>query len=390
MTFILIAIFIGNFNFMGEMSRPQVLIDRQGVIDNRISTLSNSINAFLQEGSNFFSFSTINKNNLWAIGEETKDQRHLRGVAFHSTDGGFSWKQNLSLAEEHFFDIQFINPQCGWIVGDNGLILKTTDGGASWERNHTSTKLLLMNVQFLSPQKGWVMSDWELLRTEDGGKTWLCYQSQKIGSAGYIFRSFSFGDERTGWFIEEDNEENGQEGRIFSTTDGGRSWRGRERELKDTIKKSPGYDRDFEKNILFEKVKFFDSQSGYVIARTYTEKGDSRLANLIILKTEDGGKKWTVLTRFNDSWLLRTQFVSQEEMWIHENNRHQLLHTINGGKTWNELSYPRGEGLSYTPLMFFLDSNKGWMAATPDSFLYPWLYTNNGGKTWSRHKLRFI
>src|ERR1044071_4935534 len=76
----------------------------------------------------------------------------------------------------------FIDPQEGWIVGDEGVILHTIDGGKRWERQPTGTRASLRSVQFLTPFIGWAVGREELpygqgsvgviLFTSDGGLEW--------------------------------------------------------------------------------------------------------------------------------------------------------------------------------------------------------------------------
>ena len=70
----------------------------------------------------------------WSVG--------ANGALVRTQDGGVSWdKLTVTVPDTNgveltvtssFNDVKFVNLNDGWIVGDNGLILKTNDGGQRW------------------------------------------------------------------------------------------------------------------------------------------------------------------------------------------------------------------------------------------------------------------
>lgn len=69
------------------------------------------------------SYSAVGKDTIFAIIE---DQKFMK-----SFDRGNTW-DGIHLGKDVFETIKFVDNSTGWIVGDNGTILKTTDGGKSW------------------------------------------------------------------------------------------------------------------------------------------------------------------------------------------------------------------------------------------------------------------
>ena len=66
---------------------------------------------------------------LVAVGE--------RGQQRISGDGGSTWTAaEEGFPEQHSYmrDLVFGNPQRGWIIGADGLVLRTDDGGLSWTK----------------------------------------------------------------------------------------------------------------------------------------------------------------------------------------------------------------------------------------------------------------
>ncbi len=55
----------------------------------------------------------------------------LYGELYKSIDGGKHWLFLNSGTDAYLYGIFFLNDNLGWVVGDNGLILKTTQGGVT-------------------------------------------------------------------------------------------------------------------------------------------------------------------------------------------------------------------------------------------------------------------
>ena len=146
-------------------------------------------------------------NNGWMIGNSSNNLggESLNNI-YHTTDGGATWTEqatNIGKANALYFP-DLLN---GWVVGENGLILKTIDGGTNWTPvtnagNTAQTKS--KTVFFLNSNNGWIGSGLEntegagsrfILATNDGGATWT---TQSIPVTNSIF-SISFWDENHGW-----------------------------------------------------------------------------------------------------------------------------------------------------------------------------------------------
>ncbi len=98
------------------------------------------------------------------------------GAVYKTEDGGKNW-QILDLKGDIFKSMCFLTPQLGYIIGDEGSILKTEDGGISFQEirkpNHFWNKRLHWNdVQFLNENEGWIIGENAVWRTQNGGETW--------------------------------------------------------------------------------------------------------------------------------------------------------------------------------------------------------------------------
>jgi len=90
-------------------------------------------------------YRTTDGGNTWPIYSNTvlhqltsaffTDNEHCTAIAnnigytVRTTNGGISWFQQNSLTTSWLYKVFFTNQNCGYISGENGIILKTTDGG---------------------------------------------------------------------------------------------------------------------------------------------------------------------------------------------------------------------------------------------------------------------
>ncbi len=102
----------------------------------------------------------------------------------------------------------------GYVVGDNGTILKTTNGGAEWVAQTSGTSARLNGVYAVTATTAFAVGDnGTILRTTDGGTTWVPLSSNTTVNLNAVF----FRDVRVGWVV-------GDGGLTLRTLDGGNTW----------------------------------------------------------------------------------------------------------------------------------------------------------------------
>jgi photosystem II stability/assembly factor-like uncharacterized protein len=102
----------------------------------------------------------------------------------------------------------------GYVVGDNGTILKTTNGGAEWVAQTSGTTARLNGVYAVTALVAYAVGDGgTILRTTDGGATWV---AQNSGTTANL-RAVYFRDNQTGWAV-------GDGGVTLRTRNGGNTW----------------------------------------------------------------------------------------------------------------------------------------------------------------------
>lgn len=89
------------------------------------------------------------------------------------TQGQLPWHLSESGTILNLNGVDFISPDTGVIVGEQGLILKTTDGGASWETIDAGIATTLNAVQYISETRVIAVGNSGiLLKSENGGEAW--------------------------------------------------------------------------------------------------------------------------------------------------------------------------------------------------------------------------
>jgi photosystem II stability/assembly factor-like uncharacterized protein len=156
----------------------------------------------------------------------------LTGCILRTPDGGDTWHINeLPESVGRFDAIMFVN-DLGIASGDAGCAV-TTDGGKRWNeilrkyRNEeTGETPEAHGVFFLDENNGWITLSWaQIIATRNGGKSWeLIYRQtdSKPNVGPDTFGDIAFIDRSHGLAITQ--ELGG--GRLFKTSDGGKSWTG--------------------------------------------------------------------------------------------------------------------------------------------------------------------
>ena len=98
----------------------------------------------------------------WQASSEALCGQQTEGDTWQEVDSG----TNLS-----FNDIYFIDPMNGWVVGDQGIILRSVDGGVTWFKQQSKVyPNFLASVSFVDEKKGWVTGEGgTIIHTENGG-----------------------------------------------------------------------------------------------------------------------------------------------------------------------------------------------------------------------------
>ncbi|MFH1050731.1 MAG: PKD domain-containing protein [bacterium] len=263
--------------------------------------------------------------NGWVVGND--------GLILRTTDGGINWEEQDANVGSWLLSISFLDKFNGWVAGDNGRIRKTTDAGGRWIIQDTDFDLDLNSIYFVNTNKGWATCPLGIIHTEDGGEHWYFQDSANFSVSKSIF----FVNENAGWAC-------GANGTIVRTFDGGNTWQ----------KLEPG------NTGIFYDIFFLDLSNGWAVSRHEPK----------ILRTTNGGNDWTPQNHPIDGFFKTIQFIDKNNGWAAGPGG--IISTTDGGKNW-KVQIPDSRYNIWS--MQFINKNKGW-AVVGDGTI---LKTDNGG-----------
>lgn len=134
-----------------------------------------------------------------------------------TTDQGATWHEtayidtlyNIANNSREIQDIQFLDDNVGFAVGESGTFLRTTNGGNSWDVQYLLPYSPLNTVHFVNANIGFINNAGGVYKTTDGGDTWYVQQINPVS----IISGIEMYDENIGYAV-------GDLG-IFKTTNGG-------------------------------------------------------------------------------------------------------------------------------------------------------------------------
>lgn len=270
----------------------------------------------------------------------------------------FNWKPlKEAPVAGRFDDISFINQDTGWAVNSSGEIYKTETGGTNWIKLYQSAAYL-RSVGFANDSVGWagtILEDTILYLTTDGGVNWkvidnipepkplrICGISVLDDSTMFACGSFD------------------GPARFIKTNDRGKTWT-----VKDMYPLA---------GTLID-CYFLDKNRGYVVGGNI--KQFSTLIEPLVLYTEDGGETWQ--KRYegkSNGWCWKITFPTPTTGYISIENfdNASVLKTTDGGEKWTRLTIPDNYDIQG---IGFINENVGWVGGYGENSI-----TRDGGLTW--------
>lgn len=232
---------------------------------------------------------------------------------------------------------------------------------AGWKIQSTGTFVWLHTVFFVNANRGWTAGgNGTLFSTSDGGATWRRASRRPTEDA---LRDIYFVNEKNGWLLcERDLFQLQREGDartyLLRTTDGGATW---------TRVDVTGADPD----IRFSRAIFTAAGRGWVFGESGT-----------LFATRNNGATWAPQHVFTHYLLLGGEFLDNDGWLVGAGGT--ILETSDGGETWNpgiisatgdseaKSARPRFDSVS------FADPEHGWAVGTRGA-IYA---TIDRGRTW--------
>ena len=267
----------------------------------------------------------------WVSGQE--------GLILHTTDGGKTWVRQKTGTSVYLFSLSFIDRNRGWAIGDKSILVQTTDGGGTWSLHKITTAAqkevsaeeaiasadpVLYDVQFVDENTGWVVGEFgKIYHSADGGQTWNEQQLSLIGAEVVdaldlpTFFGVRFIDARTGLAA-------GLDGKIARTTDAGTSWKFEKMKLEYPIV-DPLYNP-----ALFPDGGGWATGAAGEVVHLDTATGAATEGQL---DAATGAWQRAKLGMEVITWLRGMSWLDHDNGWI-VGGLGLILHTKDGGKTW--------------------------------------------------------
>ncbi len=155
----------------------------------------------------------INENTGFVGGEEGS------AVIYKTTDGGINWeKHNIPLLES-ISSITFADDSNGFACAteDYGRLARTNDQGNTWQVEEVDMTTYFNKVKFTTNNTGYIIGRNTILKTIDGGDTWVEKPSCLDGFADFTDICFPYED--IGYITVADDEV-----ATIKSIDGGETW----------------------------------------------------------------------------------------------------------------------------------------------------------------------
>jgi photosystem II stability/assembly factor-like uncharacterized protein len=227
------------------------------------------------------------------------------GAILKTENKGISWSLADSVTTDELFSGTFAGDR-GFVVGDNGIILKTTDNN-SWNRVPSGTHYRLNSIVFTDENNGYIGGyKGMIIKTTDAGESW---QELNSGTFFSIYSGYFFTPDQ-GIFV-------GDSGLILKTNNAGSSW----------SQPSSGTD------LALLDVYFSSSTTGYITGK----KG-------LILKTNDAGETWNDISFDPMEEEIYSVDFYNDTLGYAAGAYGSILRTKNGGTSWE--FFPSGTDLA--------------------------------------------
>lgn len=249
--------------------------------------------------------------------------------------------------------VYFADSKRGWVGGDGGLVLRTEDGGRTWVRQTLETKESVNDIYFRDKEDGYLLVSNQIYTTEDGGRTWVLssrFLAQTFGGAAPELYSARFTSKRRGWVVGSlSRGDEVADSLVLYTTDGGSSWQRQQVPVKDEL----------------IHLDFDGDKRGWMVG-----------SGGRILHTSDGGESWTLQQSGTRAALYHVDFQGEDNGWV-VGEKGTILRTTDGGATWRPAQSPvRSTLLSVK----FVNDDEGWVVGRGGVILR----SDDGGQTWKQ------
>jgi photosystem II stability/assembly factor-like uncharacterized protein len=267
-----------------------------------------------------------------------------------------AWRRTAAPSARRHDDVWFVDALIGWAVNSDGHIIKTTDGGLTWVLQQSTPGVYLRCLGFAGASIGWVGTltrSRRLYHTVDGGATWavvtplpveapVAVCGLSVVSAMVVYAS---GTNRPTDVPA-----------MMKTLDGGATW--------------TAWNMSAHASILVDTC-FVDALHGWVVGGKADESTPTTRDKLkpVVLETTDGGLTWVNRLAGHEAqfpfgeWGWKIQFLDDKVGFVSLENFSEaaILKTTNGGQTWIRLKVNDQQGNANLEGIGFINESQGWV-----------------------------
>ncbi|CAN5519952.1 hypothetical protein BH10BAC5_BH10BAC5_29370 [soil metagenome] len=212
------------------------------------------------------------------------------------------WLQQYSGTNLSLYDVEFLNKNTGYIIGD-GVIIKTTNGGDNWINQQSPlTDRPLENIFIVDSNVAYIAGWFDtVLKTTNGGANWVIMRAAPSGQ-GKSNESLHFWNANSGIIVGRGN-------RYLKTTDGGDSF-------------SEHYISSYD---IFD-VKFKDMSTGIMTS-----------SGVDTWKTTNGGENWNFISMPIGAYIpdfLKLSVSNNKFVWAIDYGSCRVFKSSDFGDSW--------------------------------------------------------
>lgn len=153
-----------------------------------IKTTNGGINWFTQTTSittPLYSVMFADANTGWAVAGYLGGETIIK-----TTNGGDNWFSQSSGDTRYLRDCYVKNANTMVAVGQGGKLITTTNGGNNWIVHTTGSSIELWSVDFANDTVGYAIGDNVVLKTTNGGVTFVNNESKNVPSEFVLYQNF--------------------------------------------------------------------------------------------------------------------------------------------------------------------------------------------------------
>lgn len=355
---------------------------------------------------------------LWAVGDE--------GRLMRTVDGGRRWRFSRLPGRPILRAVALWDAYRGLVAGEGGVLFQTEDGGETWMPVASPTTATVYAVD-VEGHTVWLGSEEGLFVSRNDMQTWARALDVPVRA---------WAREGNVWVVGT------PDGRVFISTDGGTTWQERTTGARAVYAVAVAGDvlyaagpdgyvaRSSDGGATWTPVSLGRSADMYALAvapngdvwaagegghvynvsanpvvSTQADEDERTLYRLIaadanvfwavgdgpdIVRSEDGGTTWALKNGGRLARLYSVAFPSEDVGWAVgerervESHRNEfngvVLHTTDGGRSWEVQTLPTDENYSWLERIRCLDTQRCWTVGRYGRIFR----TEDGGQTWER------